>query len=78
MALGKTLKEAWEKALDCDPLSAFGGIVAFTGKVDLEIAKLLTAMFLEVVIAPDFTDEAVEELKKKKKFKGSKIRDSSC
>lgn len=73
VALGKTLKEAWEKALDCDPLSAFGGIVAFTGKVDLEIAKLLTAMFLEVVIAPDFTDEAVEELKKKKNLRVVKL-----
>ena len=74
VALGKTLKEAWEKALDCDPLSAFGGIVAFTGKVDLEIAKLLTAMFLEVVIAPDFTDEAVEELKKKKNLRILKLK----
>lgn len=74
VALGKTLKEAWEKALDCDPLSAFGGIVAFTGKVDIEIAKLLTAMFLEVVIAPDFTDEAVEELKKKKNLRVVKLK----
>ena len=74
VALGKTLKEAWEKALDCDPLSAFGGIVAFTSKVDLEIAKLLTAMFLEVVIAPDFTDEAVEELKKKKNLRVVKLK----
>lgn len=73
VALGKTLKEAWEKALDCDPLSAFGGIVAFTGKVDLEIAKLLTAMFLEVVIAPDFSDDAVEELKKKKNLRVVKL-----
>lgn len=72
-ALGKTLKEAWEKALDCDPLSAFGGIVAFTGKIDLEIAKMLTAMFLEVVIAPDFTDDAVEELKKKKNLRVVKL-----
>jgi len=73
VALGKTLKEAWEKALDCDPLSAFGGIIAFTGKVDLEIAKLLTAMFLEVVIAPDFTDDAVEELKRKKNLRVVKL-----
>lgn len=73
VALGKTLKDAWEKALDCDPLSAFGGIVAFTGKIDLEIAKMLTAMFLEVVIAPDFTDEAVEELRKKKNLRVVKL-----
>lgn len=73
VALGKTLLEAWQKALDCDPLSAFGGIVAFTRPVDLEIAKNLTAMFLEVVIAPDFTDEAVEELKKKKNLRVVKL-----
>ena len=73
VALGKTLSEAWQKALDCDPLSAFGGIVAFTKKVDLEIAKNLTAMFLEVVIAPDFTDEAAEELKKKKNLRVVKL-----
>ncbi len=73
VALGKTLLEAWQKALDCDPLSAFGGIVAFTKPVDLEIAKNLTAMFLEVVIAPDFTDSAVEELKKKKNLRVVKL-----
>ena len=73
VALGKTLLEAWQKALDCDPLSAFGGIVAFTKPVDLEIAKNLTAMFLEVVIAPDFTDGAVEELKKKKNLRVVKL-----
>ncbi len=73
VALGKTLKEAWEKALDCDPLSAFGGIVAFSGKIDLEIAKMLSAMFLEVVIAPDFTTDAVEELKRKKNLRVVKL-----
>ncbi len=72
-ALGKTLMDAWQKALDCDPLSAFGGIVAFTKKVDLDIAKMLTSMFLEVIIAPDFTDEAVEELKKKKNLRVVKL-----
>lgn len=73
VALGKTLLEAWEKALDCDPLSAFGGIVAFTGKVDLEIAKRLTAMFLEVIIAPEYTEDAIEELKKKKNLRVVKL-----
>jgi len=72
-ALGKTLLDAWEKALDCDPLSAFGGIVAFSRKVDLEIAKRLTSMFLEVVIAPDFDDEAVCELKRKKNLRVVKL-----
>ena len=74
VALGKTLMDAWQKALDCDPLSAFGGIVAFSKKVDLNIAKMLTSMFLEVIIAPDFTDEAVEELRKKKNLRIVKLK----
>ena len=66
VALGKTLEEAWDRALDCDPLSAFGGIVAFSKKVDLNIAQKLTKMFLEVVIAPDFEEGAIEQFKTKK------------
>lgn len=73
VALGATLEEAWDKALDCDPLSAFGGIVAFTKKVNLEIAKKLTAMFLEVVVAPDFDDDALEQLKTKKNLRVIKL-----
>jgi len=72
-ALGATLLEAWEKALDCDPLSAFGGIVAFTRSVDEELARRLTAMFLEVIIAPDYTAEAVEILKTKKNLRVVKL-----
>ena len=73
MALGKTLEEAWDRALDCDPLSAFGGIVAFSKKVDLNIAQKLTKMFLEVVIAPDFEEGAIEQFKTKKNLRVIKI-----
>lgn len=73
VALGKTLEEAWDRALDCDPLSAFGGIVAFSKKVGLNIAQKLTKMFLEVIIAPDFDEEAIEELKHKKNLRIIKI-----
>ncbi len=73
VALGATLEEAWDKALDCDPLSAFGGIVAFTKKVNQKIAKKLTAMFLEVVVAPDFDDDALELLKTKKNLRIIKL-----
>lgn len=69
VALGATLLESWEKALDCDPLSAFGGIVAFTKSVNAELAKRLSAMFLEVVIAPAFDDKALEILKAKKNLR---------
>ena len=58
--------EAYIKALKCDPVSAFGGIVAFSGKVDKEIAEALNKIFLEVICAPDFTEGALALLKKKK------------
>ena len=75
-ALGKDIKEAWEKALDCDPLSAFGGIVGFTQKVGEKLAKELTSMFLEVIIAPDYTAEAIEVLKTKKNLRVIKLNTS--
>ncbi len=73
VALGQTLLSSWEKALDCDPLSAFGGIVGFSKTVDDKLAKRLVSMFLEVVIAPDYTDEALELLKTKKNFRVIKL-----
>ena len=73
VALGPTLDDAWYRALDCDPLSAFGGIVAFTQGVDAALAKRLTSMFLEVVAAPAFLDGALEILKTKKNLRVVKI-----
>jgi len=58
VAKGATLKEAYEKALKCDPVSAFGGIVALNGTVDAETAEEIIKVFTEVIIAPDVTDEA--------------------
>ncbi|MCD7780593.1 MAG: bifunctional phosphoribosylaminoimidazolecarboxamide formyltransferase/IMP cyclohydrolase [Candidatus Gastranaerophilales bacterium] len=75
-ALGKSIEEAWEKALDCDPLSAFGGIVGFTQTVTENLAKKLTAMFLEVIISPDYTDGALEILKQKKNLRVIKLNTS--
>lgn len=57
-----TLLAAWESALAGDPVSAFGGVVAFTGTVDRAVAEGLTSLFLEVVVAPGFDDEAREVL----------------
>lgn len=76
VALGKDILEAWQKALDCDPLSAFGGIVGFTQVVNEELAKNLTAMFLEVIIAPDYTPKALALLQTKKNLRVIKLNTS--
>ncbi len=66
VAIGKSTFEAFEKALKCDPISAFGGIVAFNQKIDKRTAEKLNEIFLEVVVAPEFDNDALEILKKKK------------
>jgi phosphoribosylaminoimidazolecarboxamide formyltransferase/IMP cyclohydrolase len=58
VAIGATLAEAYARALRCDPVSAFGGIIALNGSIDAATAREITAIFTEVVIAPDATDEA--------------------
>jgi phosphoribosylaminoimidazolecarboxamide formyltransferase/IMP cyclohydrolase len=65
-AIGKDSFDAYVKALKCDPVSSFGGIVAFTSTVDEKLATKLNEIFLEVVCAPRYTDEAITILKKKK------------
>ena len=69
VATGKDLKEAFSRAKETDPESAFGGIVAFNDRVDKDLAKELTSMFLELVIAPEYEDSALEELSKKKNLR---------
>lgn len=73
VALGASSLEAYQKALDCDPISAFGGIVAFTKDVDINVAKHLKELFLEVIIAPNFDDEALEILQTKKNLRLIKL-----
>ena len=58
VATGETLKAAYEKALRCDPVSAFGGIVATNQMLDAEAAAEIVKIFTEVIIAPDATPEA--------------------
>jgi phosphoribosylaminoimidazolecarboxamide formyltransferase/IMP cyclohydrolase len=65
-ATGKNVADAYEKALSGDPVSAFGGIVAFNTKVDVETAEKLNKIFLEIIVAPEYDDDALEILKKKK------------
>jgi len=66
VALAPNVEQAFDKALDSDPISPFGGIVALTQEVNLSLAKKLSSMFLEVIIAPSYDIEALDELKKKK------------
>ena len=75
VALGDNVSEAYTKALECDPISAFGGIVAFNQKVDLATAKMMKEIFLEVIIAPDFDADAVELLKAKKNLRLVKVNE---
>jgi phosphoribosylaminoimidazolecarboxamide formyltransferase/IMP cyclohydrolase len=65
-ATADNIHNAYIKALSSDPISAFGGIVAFNGKVELDTAEKLNEIFLEIIVAPEYSDEALELLKKKK------------
>ncbi|GKS58737.1 bifunctional purine biosynthesis protein PurH [Nitrospira sp.] len=66
VALGATPVEAYVKARETDPVSAFGGVIAFNRPVDLAAAKEITSTFVEVVIAPGFAEDALAELRRKK------------
>ncbi|GHV05200.1 bifunctional purine biosynthesis protein PurH [Campylobacterota bacterium] len=63
------LLEAWQQALLCDKLSAFGGVVAINGEVDENLAAKMNEMFIEVIVAPAFTSEAIELFALKKRLK---------
>ena len=66
VATGRTMREAYERALACDPTSAFGGIVALNGRLDAATAEEVLKVFTEVVIAPDADEDAVALFRKKK------------
>ncbi len=67
-AISSDQVKAYKNALDCDPVSAFGGIVSFNRKVTRKTAVLLTKHFFEVIAAPDFDKGAKEVLSKKPKL----------
>lgn len=69
VALGTTALEAYTKAFSCDEVSIFGGIVAVNTTVTKEAAEEMKKTFLEIVIAPDFEEEALEVLKSKKNLR---------
>src|SRR5919107_142541 len=69
VAEGRDLIDAYQKALRCDPVSAFGGIVALNRKLDAASAKAITGIFTEVIIAPDADDEAIRIVGAKKNLR---------
>jgi phosphoribosylaminoimidazolecarboxamide formyltransferase/IMP cyclohydrolase len=64
-ALGATVVEAYERAFECDPLSAYGGVIALNHRVDRACAEALVGQFVEVLFAPGYDDDALEVLSAK-------------
>jgi phosphoribosylaminoimidazolecarboxamide formyltransferase/IMP cyclohydrolase len=77
VALGETVAEAYQKALATDPVSAFGGIVAFNRAVNLAAAQEVTKIFTEVIIAPDYGAPALELLQSKKNLRVIRMNSSA-
>lgn len=69
IGLGRNLEEAWDKAYEADPTSIFGGIVATNQVIDTPTAEKLSKIFLEIILAPGFSDEAFEILSQKKNIR---------
>lgn len=69
VAVAETLVEAYRKAYACDPVSAFGGVVAINGELDAQAASEIVKIFTEVIIAPSASDEAVAILAEKKNLR---------
>jgi phosphoribosylaminoimidazolecarboxamide formyltransferase/IMP cyclohydrolase len=66
---GSSNEEAYRRALSTDPVSAFGGIVAFNRKVDARVAASVVEVFSEVIVAPDYDDEALDIFRSKKNLR---------
>lgn len=69
VAEGSSLAEAYAKALACDPVSAFGGIIAVNRTLDAEAARAMVEIFTEVIVAPDATEEAINLIAAKKNLR---------
>ena len=73
VGIGENIEAAWDKAYEADPVSIFGGIVALNDTVEKSLAEKLSKIFLEIIIAPDFTPEALEILTRKKNIRLMKL-----
>jgi phosphoribosylaminoimidazolecarboxamide formyltransferase / IMP cyclohydrolase len=69
LATGTTALEAYQKALACDPVSAFGSVIAFSVEVDEACAQAVASLFVECIVAPSFTAEALAALGAKKNLR---------
>lgn len=72
---GDTIEEAYIKAYECDKVSIFGGIIASNREINREVAERINSIFMEVVLAPSFSDEAIEILTGKKNIRLIEIAD---
>ncbi len=75
---GKNIYEAYMRAYESDPVSVFGGILAMNGTVDRDTATEINKIFIEIVMAPSYTDEALEILKQKKNIRLLQIENISA
>lgn len=73
VALGVNVEDAYNKAFDCDPIASFFGTIAFSQKIDYEVAKHINSMSVKVVVAPDFEEKALKLLRENMFIKIIKI-----
>jgi phosphoribosylaminoimidazolecarboxamide formyltransferase / IMP cyclohydrolase len=69
LAVGTSGVDAYRKALACDPASAFGSVISFTVPVDAEAAEAISSLFVECIVAPEFSPEALDVLGRKKNLR---------
>ena len=77
VAIGSSVFEAYSRAYEADLVSIFGGIVAVNGKVDKETAEKMHSIFLEIILATDYDEEALEILTKKKNLRIYKLSEKN-
>ncbi|RKD21086.1 bifunctional phosphoribosylaminoimidazolecarboxamide formyltransferase/IMP cyclohydrolase [Ammoniphilus oxalaticus] len=78
IGIGKTILDAFQKAYEADPISIFGGIVAANRTIDRETALQMKEIFLEIIMAPDFDEDALEILQAKKNLRLLKLGQSAA
>ena len=76
-ATGKTLAEAYKRALECDPVSAFGGVIGVNRPIDAEAAEEMHKLFLEVIAAPAFDEAALAKFASKKNLRLVQVLEST-